>query len=150
MTSNIGSLIIQERMEHMTDANRDVVIEGTRKEVMALLRKNIRPEFLNRIDEVIVFTPLTKDEIHDIVQLMFNVVRKMLKKNNIDADITEKAVEKLAEIGYDPQFGARPLKRVIQKEVLNELSKMILAGKVSPEEKIVIDFNGKIFEFRNK
>jgi len=150
MTSNIGSHIIQERMENMTDANRDTVIEGTRKEAMALLKKSIRPEFLNRIDEVIVFTPLTKDEIHDIVQLMFKVVKKMLKKNNISVDITEDAVKKLAEIGYDPQFGARPLKRVIQKEVLNELSKMILAGKISPEEMIIINYDGKGFEFTNK
>jgi ATP-dependent Clp protease ATP-binding subunit ClpB len=150
MTSNIGSHIIQQRMETLTDSNRETVIEATRKEVMILLKKTIRPEFLNRIDEVILFTPLTKIEILNIVRLMFDVVRKMLKKNSINVDITDKAVKKLAEIGYDPQFGARPLKRLIQKEVLNELSKMILAGKVSPEDEILIDYGAEKFKFRNK
>jgi len=151
MTSNIGSHIIQERIENLTDQNREQVVEGTRKEVMTLLKKTIRPEFLNRIDEVIMFTPLTKDEIHDIVDLMFDGVKKMLLKNNLNIDITEHAVTKLAEIGYDPQYGARPLKRVIQKEVLNKLSKMILAGKVSSENEIMIDYredDGFTFENR--
>ena len=150
MTSNIGSHIIQERFAGLTDENREQVIEGTRKEVMTLLKKTIRPEFLNRVDEIIMFTPLTKAEVHDIVGLMFKLVQKMLEKNNIKLDITDEAVTKLAEIGYDPQFGARPLKRVIQKEVLNELSKMILAGKVSPEHTIVVDVEGDDFVFRNK
>ncbi len=151
MTSNIGSHTIQERMENLTDQNREQIVEGTRKEVMTLLKKTIRPEFLNRIDEVIMFTPLTKDEIHDIVDLMFDGVKKMLLKNNLNIDITEHAVTKLAEIGYDPQYGARPLKRVIQKEVLNELSKMILAGKVSSENKIMIDYGEDDgFKFENR
>ena len=150
MTSNIGSHIIQERFAGLTDENREQVIEGTRKEVMTLLKKTIRPEFLNRIDEIIMFTPLTKAEVHDIVKLMFDQVRKMLEKNNIKLDITDEAVIKLAEIGYDPQFGARPLKRVIQKEVLNELSKMILAGEVSSEHTILVDVEGDKFVFRNK
>ncbi|NOX86598.1 MAG: ATP-dependent chaperone ClpB [Chlorobi bacterium] len=150
MTSNIGSHIIQERFANLTDENREQVIEGTRKEVMTLLKKTIRPEFLNRIDEVIMFTPLTRAEIHDIVRLMFNQVQKMLEKNNIKIDITDQAVTKLAEIGYDPQFGARPLKRVIQKKVLNELSKMILAGQVSSEHTIMVDVEGDNFVFRNE
>ena len=149
MTSNIGSHIIQENFSKLTDSNKEVIVENTRKQVMELLKKTIRPEFLNRIDEIIMFTPLDKDEIHDIVRLMFRMVQKMLAKNNIKIEITEKAVDKLAELGYDPQFGARPLKRVIQREVLNELSKMILAGKVSSEKKITIDVDGDQFLFRN-
>jgi ATP-dependent Clp protease ATP-binding subunit ClpB len=150
MTSNIGSHIIQEQFAKLTDDNREQVVDETRKEVMDILKKTIRPEFLNRIDEVIMFTPLTKEEIHDIVGLMFSNVRKMLERNNIHVNITEKAVTKLAEIGYDPQFGARPLKRVIQKEVLNALSKMILAGKISSDETIEIDFSDDQFKFDNK
>ncbi len=118
---------------------------------MTLMKKTIRPEFLNRIDEVIMFTPLTKDEIHDIVNLMFDGVKKMLLKNNLNIDITENAITKLAEIGYDPQYGARPLKRVIQKEVLNKLSKMILAGKVSSENEIIVDYREDDgFKFENR
>jgi len=150
MTSNIGSQIIQERFAGLTDENREQVIESTRKEVMTLMKKSIRPEFLNRIDEIIMFTPLTKKEIHDIVGLLFRQVKKMLEKNNIRIDITDNAVTKLAEIGYDPQFGARPLKRVIQKEVLNELSKMILAGTVSSDHTIIIDTDGDKFVFKNE
>jgi ATP-dependent Clp protease ATP-binding subunit ClpB len=149
MTSNIGSHIIQENFSKLTDSNKEEIVESTRKQVMELLKKTIRPEFLNRIDEIIMFTPLDKGEIHDIVRLMFRVVQKMLAKNNIKIEITEKAVDKLAELGYDPQFGARPLKRVIQREVLNELSKMILAGKVSSDKKIIIDVDGDKFLFRN-
>jgi ATP-dependent Clp protease ATP-binding subunit ClpB len=150
MTSNIGSHIIQERFANLTEENTEEVIEDTRVEVMSLLKKTIRPEFLNRIDDIIMFTPLTKNEIHGIVSLMFKQVKKMLAKNNVSIDLTDKAVDKLAEIGYDPQFGARPLKRVIQKEVLNELSKMILAGQVSSDKKIVVDVDGDKFIFINE
>jgi ATP-dependent Clp protease ATP-binding subunit ClpB len=149
MTSNIGSHIIQERLSAFNEKDADDLFEVTQKEVMILLKKTIRPEFLNRIDEVIMFTPLNKKEIHDIVGLMFNQVRKMLAKNNISLDISDEAVDKLAEIGYDPQFGARPLKRVIQKEVLNELSKMILAGDVIPNENIVVEMKDGKFVFVN-
>ena len=123
---------------------------ASRNEVMSLMKQTIRPEFLNRIDEIIMFTPLSKAEIHDIVGLIFSQVQKMLSKNNISIDIDEKAVDKLAEIGYDPQFGARPLKRVVQKEVLNELSKMILAGEVSADKKIHIEMAGEKFIFTNE
>jgi ATP-dependent Clp protease ATP-binding subunit ClpB len=149
MTSNIGSHIIQERFGKLTENNRDEVVEETRKEVMTLLKQTIRPEFFNRIDEIIMFTPLSKEEIHDIVGLMFGVVQKMLSKNNIVLNISDEAVTRLAQIGYDPQFGARPLKRVIQKEVLNELSKMILAGKINSEKEILIDVSGDDFVFKN-
>ena len=150
MTSNIGSHIIQERFSKLTEENEVKVIDETRTEVMDLLRKTIRPEFLNRIDEIIMFTPLTKKEIHEIVSLMFNQVKKKLAKNNVTIDLTGKAIDKLAGIGYDPQFGARPLKRVIQKEVLNELSKMILSGDVTSDQEILVDVEGDKFVFRNE
>jgi ATP-dependent Clp protease ATP-binding subunit ClpB len=107
-------------------------------EVFDLLKKSIRPEFLNRIDEVIMFTPLSRDEIGDIVKLQFAGIQKMLKDMGISLSATEEALEWLGELGYDPQFGARPLKRVIQKEILNQLSKDILAGKVNKEEDLLL------------
>jgi len=149
MTSNIGSHLIQENFEKMTEANENEVVEITRNQLFELLKKTIRPEFLNRIDEVIMFKPLSRDEIRGIVNLQFEHAKKMLQKNNIKLQITEPAIEKLARMGYDPQFGARPLKRVIQREVLNELSKMILAGKVNIEKPILIDVAENKFVFKN-
>ncbi|MEE4259429.1 MAG: ATP-dependent chaperone ClpB [Bacteroidales bacterium] len=150
MTSNIGSHIIQENFSKLTDENEGKVIDDTRMEVMSLLKKTIRPEFLNRIDEIIMFTPLNKKEIRDIVGLMFRQVQEMLTKNNIKVEITDRAVDLLASLGYDPQFGARPLKRVIQRNVLNALSKMILAGEVSSDKIIVIDHDNSTFIFTNE
>ena len=149
MTSNIGSHIIQERFSKMTEENEEEVVEKTRQEVFELLKKTIRPEFLNRVDEIIMFKPLSKNEIRDIVKLQFELVKKMLEKNGIQLEITEKAIDQLAKIGYDPQFGARPLKRVMQRKVLNELSKMILAGKVEKDHKILIDVENDEFVFKN-
>ncbi len=149
MTSNIGSHLIQENFSHLTETNEQQVVEKTRNEVFELLKKTIRPEFLNRIDEIIMFKPLSRDEIHGIVKLQFDRVKKMLAKNGVQLEITDAAITKLAEMGYDPQFGARPLKRVIQREVLNELSKMILAGKVNAEKPIRIDVKGEDFVFEN-
>ncbi len=149
MTSNIGSHLIQENFSRLTESNEQQVVEKTRNEVFELLKKTIRPEFLNRIDEIIMFKPLSRDEIHGIVKLQFDRVKQMLAKNGIQLEITDKAIAKLAEMGYDPQFGARPLKRVIQREVLNELSKMILAGKVNAEKPIRIDVKGDDFVFEN-
>ncbi len=149
MTSNIGSHIIQENLAGLTELNRDEKIGKTKTEVMELLKKSIRPEFLNRVDEIIMFNPLTRNETNDIVRLQFNGVMKMLAKNNIEIDITDGAIDKLADIGYDPLFGARPLKRVIQREVLNQLSKMILAGKLLPNERIIVDVRDGEFVFRN-
>jgi ATP-dependent Clp protease ATP-binding subunit ClpB len=149
MTSNIGSHIIQERFSNMTEANEEQIIEKTRQEVFELLKKTIRPEFLNRVDEIIMFKPLSRNEIRDIVKLQFELVKKMLEKNGVYLEITEQAVDKLARLGYDPQFGARPLKRVLQRKVLNELSKMILAGKVEKDHKILIDVENDEFVFRN-
>jgi len=149
MTSNIGSHLIQENFSRLTESNEQEVVNRTRKEVFDLLRKTIRPEFLNRIDEIIMFKPLSRDEIHGIVKLQFERTQEMLAKNGFNLKITDEAVNKLAEMGYDPQFGARPLKRVIQREVLNELSKMILAGKVNTEKPIRIDVEGERFVFEN-
>ena len=150
MTSNMGSDIIQNNFEDMDMNNRDQVIELTKIEVVNLLKKTIRPEFLNRIDEIIMFTPLNKDELAQIVKLQLNMLTKMLKEKNIDFSATPEAIESLTEKGFDPQYGARPIKRVIQREVLNELSKEILAGNISAQSEILLDsFNDK-FVFRNK
>ena len=149
MTSNIGSHIIQERFSKMTEANEEEVVEKTREEVFELLKKTIRPEFLNRIDEIIMFKPLSRNEIHDIVKLQFEMVKTMLAKNGLHLEISDAAINKLSNAGYDPQFGARPLKRVIQRMVLNELSKMILAGKIEKDHKILIDMEGDNLVFKN-
>ncbi len=149
MTSNIGSHLIQENFSKMNDTNENQVVDQTRNAVFELLKKTIRPEFLNRIDEIIMFKPLSRKEIHGIVKLQFDRVKQMLAKNGIRLEITEGAITKLAAMGYDPQFGARPLKRVIQREVLNELSKMILAGKVNAEKPIRVEVKGDDFVFEN-
>lgn len=151
MTSNIGAHIISENFEGMNEINRDEVTARTRVQVMDLLKKSIRPEFLNRIDEIIMFNPLTREEIENIVKIQFNAVAARLKENGITVTIEPKAVEWLAELGYDPQFGARPLKRVIQKKIMNELSKEILAGRINKEDEIAISLNSKKeFVFKNK
>ncbi len=150
MTSNIGSQLIQENMSHLTDANHDKLLDQTKDEVFELLKKTIRPEFLNRIDEVLMFTPLSKTEIKGIVNLQINRLKEMLAGNNLKLEISDAAIDLLTEEGYDPQFGARPLKRVIQRKILNELSKMILAGKVSSESVIHIDVTDNQFTFNNK
>ncbi|MFD1315992.1 ATP-dependent chaperone ClpB [Namhaeicola litoreus] len=150
MTSNMGSDIIQNNFEDIDMNNRDQVIELTKIEVVNLLKKTIRPEFLNRIDEIIMFTPLNKEEVAQIVTLQLNLLKKMLRDKNIEFSATPEAIESLTEKGFDPQFGARPIKRVIQREVLNELSKEILAGNISAQSEILLDsFNDK-FVFRNK
>lgn len=150
MTSNMGSQIIQENFEDINMQKRDEVIEKTKDEVVDLLKKTIRPEFLNRIDEIIMFTPLNKQEVTKIVKLQLELLTRMLKEKNIQFSATEDAIECLTEKGFDPQYGARPIKRVIQKEVLNELSKEILAGNIVPQSEILLDsFNDK-FVFRNK
>jgi len=150
MTSNIGSHIIQENLEHVTDTNRDEVFDRTKELVFDLLKKTIRPEFLNRIDEVIMFRPLSMDEIRTVVRLQLDIVRRMLEKNDVRFTVTDNAISHIAHLGFDPQFGARPIKRVIQKNLLNELSKMILAGTVTKEQEIVIDEQGGNLLFRNK
>jgi len=149
MTSNIGSHIIQESFEDLGEIDRDNAIEKTKIEVFGLLKKTMRPELLNRIDETIMFTPLTKKDIHQIVDIQLKGLAKMLTKNDIKLEWTSEAVDHIAELGYDPQFGARPVKRVLQKNILNQLSKEILAGKVKADSSILLDqFDGQ-FVFRN-
>jgi ATP-dependent Clp protease ATP-binding subunit ClpB len=151
MTSNIGAHLIQDRFNELTDSNAEEVEAQTRREVFDLLKKSIRPEFLNRIDEVIMFTPLNREDIRQIVDLQMTLLTQMLSSQNIQLTATEAARDWLGELGYDPQFGARPLKRVIQKQVLNQLSKEILSGKVTAESAIEIDLDeNKKFVFRNK
>ncbi len=149
MTSNIGSNIIQENFADLDDENRDEVVAKTKNELFELLRKTIRPEFLNRIDEIIMFTPLTRNEITDIVKLQFKQLQQTLTEMGITLEASDEALDWLAQLGYDPQFGARPLKRVIQKKILNELSKQILAGKIDRDSKIRLDMFDNNFVFLN-
>ena len=150
MTSNIGAHIIQERLKGIDENNRDEVLDKTNHEVYEMLKQTIRPEFLNRIDEIIMFAPLKKSEIVDIVRLQFNGVKKMLENNGIAIEVTDKAVQWLADAGYDPQFGARPVKRVIQRTLLNDLSKQILAEEVSKDSRIMVDVKDDKIVFENK
>ena len=149
MTSNMGSSLIRENFEKITDANRNTVVDETKKQVLELLKKTIRPEFLNRIDEIIMFTPLNEKEIREIVGLQLNTVKKMVEKNGIDLQFTDAALDFISHEGYDPQFGARPVKRVIQRYVLNELSKEILSGHVDRSRPIVIDRANDGLIFKN-
>ena len=148
MTSNMGSHIIQERFETVKDP--ETAMEGAKVDVLALLKQTVRPEFLNRIDDIIMFTPLSKTDIQKIVGLQLKGVSKMLLKQNIVLDATPEAIKYLSEKGFDPQFGARPVKRVIQREVLNELSKEILAGKITTESIILLDSFDDGLVFRNQ
>lgn len=150
MTSNIGSHIIQENLEKATAENRDKVWNQTKEQVFALLKQSVKPEFLNRVDEIIMFQPLTEAEVRKIVENQLKAVQKMLEKNNIKVEFTKKAVDYVAKVGFDPQFGARPVKRVIQKNVLNELSKIILQEKVDKAGVIVVDEKGGALVFKNK
>ena len=149
MTSNIGSNIIQENFQDFDDSDKEQVIAKTKNQLFELLRQTIRPEFLNRIDEIIMFTPLSRDEIADIVKLQFRQVQQTLADMGIEIDASEEALDWLAQLGYDPQFGARPLKRVIQKKILNELSKEILSGKIDKDSKIKLDMFDNKFVFIN-
>ena len=149
MTSNLGSQYIQQEFEKLNAQNRDTIISDTKQKVMEMLKKTIRPEFLNRIDETIMFLPLTKQEIAQVVTLQMNAVKKMLEPQGFTLNVTDAAIQYLADAGFDPEFGARPVKRAIQRFVLNDLSKKILAEEVSREKPIVIDANGAGLQFRN-
>ena len=149
MTSNMGSSLIRESFEKITPDNREKVIDETRIQVLELLKKNIRPEFLNRIDEIIMFTPLNEEEIRKIVTLQLNGVKKMLANNGIALNFTDAALDFISDAGYDSQFGARPVKRAIQKYVLNELSKEILGMKIDKNRPITIDREGEGLVFKN-
>ncbi|TBW28466.1 ATP-dependent chaperone ClpB [Gramella sp. KN1008] len=148
MTSNMGSHIIQEKFESIKDI--DTAMEAAKTEVLGLLKQNVRPEFLNRIDDIVMFSPLTQKDIRKIVGLQLKGVKKMLSKQNIVLDATEEAISYLGEKGFDPQYGARPVKRVVQREVLNKLSKEILAGKISTDSIILLDEFDNQLVFRNQ
>ena len=149
MTSNMGSSLIRENFERINTENKEQIVEDTKADVLNLLKKTIRPEFLNRIDEVIVFTPLDESEIRQIVTLQLDALVKVLEKNDVTLKFTDRAVDFISKEGYDPQFGARPVKRVIQRYILNELSKEILAMKINKSQPIVIDVEGEQLVFRN-
>jgi ATP-dependent Clp protease ATP-binding subunit ClpB len=148
MTSNMGSSLIQENFEMMNEGNHDEILERTQNEVTSLLKKTIRPEFLNRVDEIIMFKPLNLDEIIDVVKIQVRHAQDMLSENGIMLSLTDDAVIWVARIGFDPQYGARPLKRAIQRYILNQISKEILAGKIARDSHIRIDVknDGLVFE----
>ena len=149
MTSNLGSHIIQDNFEHITDKNKDAVVEKTKTEVVNLLRQTIRPEFLNRIDEIIMFQPLLKNEIRGIIKIQLQGLKNLVAQSGINVEFSDYAIDFLAEHGYDPQFGARPLKRLIQKEIVNQLSKKILSGEVDKTKTVLIDVFDNTVVFRN-
>jgi ATP-dependent Clp protease ATP-binding subunit ClpB len=149
MTSNMGSHIIQANFDNVTEENKEEVVENTRREVLDLLRQTIRPEFLNRIDEVIMFQPLLKKEIKNIIRIQLNDLKNQLSKNGVELEFSEYALDYLAENGFDPQFGARPLKRLIQKQIVNQLSKKLLSGTIDKTHPVLVDvFDGTVV-FRN-
>jgi ATP-dependent Clp protease ATP-binding subunit ClpB len=148
MTSNIGSHLIQQHFETTKDINS--AMEASKVDVLGLLKQSVRPEFLNRIDDTIMFTPLTKEDITKIVGLQLKGVTKMIAQQGIAFDATKEAIDYLADKGYSPEYGARPVKRVIQKEVLNALSKEILAGKISTDSIILLDAFDETLVFRNQ
>jgi ATP-dependent Clp protease ATP-binding subunit ClpB len=150
MTSNIGSHLIQEEFENKPEASRLDLMESSKVQVLGLLKKTVRPEFLNRIDEVIMFTPLNESEILEIVSVQLETVKKRLAEQDIKIEFSKEALESIGAEGFDPQFGARPVKRVIQRKILNSLSKEILAGSIQSSSSILVDaFDGKLV-FRNK
>ena len=150
MTSNLGSQIIQENFENMTEKNKEQLVEQTKLEVINLLKQTIRPEFLNRIDDVIMFQPLMKREIKGIIRIQLNQLKELIGKNGVNLQFSDYALDFLAENGYDPQFGARPLKRLIQREIVNQLSKRLLAGDLDKTKPVLVDvFDGTVV-FRNE
>ena len=148
MTSNLGSDIIRENFEKILDSNKDEIVAKTKVQVYDLLKRTIRPEFLNRIDETIMFEPLGRDEVREIVEIQITQMKKRLEDNGFTLEISHEAIDWLAQLGYDPQFGARPLKRVLQKRVMDELSKQILSGNLSINDKVVIDYDGNQLLFK--
>ena len=150
MTSNIGSQLIQEKIRSMSAGDREKVMEETRLQVMELLRKTIRPEFLNRVDEVIMFTPLDPDQIREIVKLQFGRIRSLLLEKHVDIVMDDKALNWIAKMGFDPVYGARPIKRVMQREILNELSRQLIAGTINKDSKIIVSEENDHIVFRNE
>ena len=149
MTSNLGSDIIREKFEGLNDQNREEVTEDAKEAVLELLKKTVRPEFLNRIDEIVMFSPLDEAEILSIVKIQVDSILRMLKGNGVTLNISDEALKFIAEEGYDPQFGARPVKRVIQRRLLNELSKKLISQTVQRDKPIVIDVKNGELVFEN-
>ena len=152
MTSNMGAFTIQERFSRAMSEGGEVpaeIVEDTRREVVEQLKQHLKPEFLNRIDEIVMFEPLSEKDIYKIVDIQLAIVHKMLKQSGVELRVTEKARKWIAHIGYDAAYGARPVKRVIQREVINELSKRILAGKIDKSEPIIIDVAEDKLSFNN-
>lgn len=149
MTSNLGSAYIQSQFEKITDANHDQIVEETKTEVLNMLKKTIRPEFLNRIDEIIMFQPLNKPQIEQIVRLQINGIRKMLEENGVTLQLSDQAINFIATAGYDPEFGARPVKRAIQRYLLNDLSKKLLSQEVDRSKPIIVERSSDGLAFRN-
>jgi ATP-dependent Clp protease ATP-binding subunit ClpB len=150
MTSNMGSHIIQANFDTVTDENKEKVVDETKREVLELLRQTIRPEFLNRVDEIIMFQPLLKKEIKDIIRIQLNDLKEQLLKNGVVLEFSEYALDYLAENGFDPQFGARPLKRLIQKQIVNQLSKKLLMGNIDKSKPVLVDVFDGMVVFRNE
>jgi ATP-dependent Clp protease ATP-binding subunit ClpB len=150
MTSNIGSHLIQEAFENVQEADLEDATRRAKVEVMNLLRQTIRPEFLNRVDEIIMFQPLLKSEIRKIIIIQLNNLKKLVATNGIELQFSDYAIDYLAENGFDPQFGARPLKRLIQKEIVNQLSKRILAGDIDKARPVIVDVFDGVVVFRNE
>lgn len=149
MTSNIGSQLIRENFENLTPQNHDEIVENTKNVVMDMLKKVVRPEFLNRVDEIIMFTPLNKKEIEEIVKIQLNNVMKMLAENGVKLEVTNDALHFIAAEGFDPQFGARPVKRAIQRHILNDLSKELISGNINNEHPIIVDYENDKLVFKN-
>lgn len=147
MTTNIGSGLIQEKFENIDEDNLETVMESTKVAVFDILKQSVRPEFLNRVDETIMFRPLSREDLRKIVSIQFELIRERIEQNDIKVEITEEALDYLAAVGFDPQFGARPLKRVMQREILNELSKEIIAGDVVAGDNVKIDIEGSRIVF---
>lgn len=145
----MGSTFIQEQFEKINPSNRETIIEETKEKIMDMLKKNIRPEFLNRIDETIMFTPLNEEEIEQIVRLQASAITEMLKENEVTLKITDNAIRFIAKAGFDPEFGARPIKRAIQRYLLNDLSKQLLAGAIEKERPVTVDANENSLLFSN-
>jgi len=149
MTSNIGSMVIQQKLSGLTEANADRLFDETREAVMDALKTHLRPEFINRIDDIIMFKPLTRDEIMEVVSLQFKQLKKMMTDNGLRVEISESALRWLADAGYDPNYGARPIKRVMQKQLMNQLSKLILSGQIDGSRPIIIEKEGQGLTFKN-
>jgi ATP-dependent Clp protease ATP-binding subunit ClpB len=150
MTSNVGSHIIQDSFAKLTEKNKDEIVESTKLDVIGLLKQTVRPEFINRIDEIIMFLPLNKKDIRKIVKLQVKQIADILRERAISIELTEYAIDYIADKGYDPVYGARPVKRMLQKELLNELSKQILKGTIKPESTVIVDYFGDGLVFRSK